>query len=327
MTRLHYLGPEGSFTHAAALENSARFERLMGAGMQPVAQTTARGIFEAVETSDDLGIIAVENNVEGYVVPNLDALIDSPHVVGIDRVGLHVTFDAFVRPGHGQLREVTAHPHGLAQCQAFIDRTGLTPVPATSNAAACKNLTDTQVGLGPTICGELYGLDTLESGVEDYSQARTDFLLIANREVAAAILRRLHTDQQRQYETIVTFIPLQTGPGVLATALDVMRDAGLNMTSFISRPIKGHDGTYSFIATLDAAPWEERFVRAVGELTDNGSWVKTLAVYERPERPSPPVETWMLPVGGVRSVSEPAAAHELFVPVTNTAMREEPHHD
>ena len=64
-----------------------------------------------------------------------------------------------------------------------------------------------------------------------------------------------------EYESVLTLIPLVTGPGVLANLLDVFRDAGLNMTSFISRPIKGRTGTYSFIATLDAAamgatlPW------------------------------------------------------------------------
>ena len=39
-----------------------------------------------------------------------------------------------------------------------------------------------------------------------------------------------------EYESIIAFIPLSTGPGVLANLLDVLRDAGLNMTSFISRP-------------------------------------------------------------------------------------------
>ena len=58
------------------------------------------------------------------------------------------------------------------------------------------------------------------------------------------------------------------------------------MTSFISRPIKGHDGTYSFIATLDAAPWEPRFRTALEEIAGHGDWAKTLAVYPRRERPN-----------------------------------------
>ncbi len=76
-------------------------------------------------------------------------------------------------------------------------------------------------------------------------------------------------------------------PGVLANLLDVLRDAGLNMTSFISRPIKGRDGTYSFIATIDAAPWQEHLRDVLTQVVDHGDWVKTLAVYPRRERPEP----------------------------------------
>jgi chorismate mutase/prephenate dehydratase len=73
------------------------------------------------------------------------------------------------------------------------------------------------------------------------------------------------------------------------------------MTSFISRPIKGNDGTYSFIATIDAAPWQTNFKGALNRLIAAGTWIKTLAVYARRERPNPPVTSWMLPQGGVSS--------------------------
>ena len=113
------------------------------------------------------------------------------------------------------------------------------------------------------------------------------------------------TDPVSEYESIIAFIPLSTGPGVLANLLDVLRDAGLNMTSFISRPIKGRDGTYSFIATIDAAPWQEHLRDVLTQVVDHGDWVKTLAVYPRRERPNPPIYAWSLPNGGVRR--EPAA--------------------
>lgn len=312
MSTLHYLGPEGSFTHAAGLENSERFSHRFGRSFSLASERTAADVFAAVKGSDDFGILAFESNVEGYVVPNLDSLIDADDVIGIDRVGLSVDFDAFVLPHHAELRQVSAHPHGLAQCRGFIEAGGYEQVPASSNAAACKDLTAHQVGLGPRMCGELYGLDTLQQEVQDYKGARTEFLLLCSRASAQKYLDEARNEGGYQFETVFVFIPLSTGPGVLAHALETMRDAGLNMTSFISRPIKGHDGTYSFIATVDAAPWEKRFVEAASTLLDNGDWVRTLAVYERPEHVSAPVETWMLPAGGVRSVDDPAADREVM---------------
>ena len=173
------------------------------------------------------------------------------------------------------------------------------PEPASSNAAACRDLKPGRVALGPSLCGELYDLDTLAEHVQDFDGAHTEFLVIAPRDVVQELNARAHSNDAGDFETIITFIPLVTGPGVLADLLDVLRDAGLNMTSFISRPIKGHDGTYSFIATLDAAPWEPRFRTALEEIAGHGDWAKTLAVYPRRERPNPPVDAWMLPEGGV----------------------------
>jgi chorismate mutase/prephenate dehydratase len=312
MSTLHYLGPEGSFTHAAAVENLERFTQRFGGSFNLVAQRSAEDVFDEVKGGDDFGILAFENNVEGYVVPNLDSLIDAENVVGIDRVGIPVVFDAFVRPDHSVLTQVAAHPHGLAQCRDFVEHGGYEQVPTTSNAAACKNLAKNQIGLGPRICGDLYHLETLEHEVQDYEGARTEFLLLSSRETAQKFLDIERCVDGLQFETVVAFVPLSTGPGVLADALDIMRDAGLNMTSFISRPIKGHDGTYSFIATFDAAPWEKHFAQAVSALLERGAWVRTLAVYERPEHVSPPVETWMLPKGGVRSAEDPQANREVM---------------
>ncbi len=311
MTDIYYLGPEGTFTHQAAI---AAAEGLASHGEHDArlhACADVPQILRHVAAGEGLGVIAWENNVEGYVVPNLDMMIDAIDVAAFMRVGVDVTFDAFVTAAtaqHAQDRDhilascsvVTAHPHGLAQCRAFADCYGLRAVPASSNAAACRDLREGDVGLGPSICGELYGLDRVATHVEDFAGARTEFLVVAPRARVQQLLADARERGVREFESILTFIPLATGPGVLADLLDVVRDAGLNMTSFISRPIKGHDGTYSFIVTLDAAPWEPRFRETLIEIAEHGDWLKTLAVYPRQERPHPPVDEWMLPQGGVR---------------------------
>lgn len=317
--RLYYLGPEGTFTHQAALEAA----RLLGGDVTPEPLADAASIVRAVGEGSGWGVIAWENNVEGYVVPNLDMLIDAADVAGFARVGVDVTFCAFVTQatydeamrsradGESELDAVcrmctsaSAHPHGLAQCRRFTQSHRLREVPAASNAAACRDLIGGRIAFGPEICGRLYGLRRVARHVEDFHGARTEFLVIARRDDARAELDAACARGVAEFESILTFIPLATGPGVLADALDAIRDAGLNMTSFISRPIKGHDGTYSFIATLDAAPWEPRFHALLVEIIEHGDWIKTLAVYPRRERPHPPVDEWMLPQGGVRCTME-----------------------
>lgn len=311
---LYYLGPQGSFTHQAASDSIDLLQSRLGGVVKLRPCDQACKIVAAVEEGLGLGVIAWENNVEGYVVPNLDALIDSEHVAGFCRNSKSIIFDAFVRSDHGVLTTVTAHPHGLAQCQGFIHASGLREEAASSNAAACRDMKPDQVALGPSLCGSLYHLETYQRGVQDYRGARTDFLLLAPRRIAADLARIMAGKPDTpvngsgvvgednpipgEFESIVTFIPLHTGPGVLADLLDRLRDAGLNMTSFMSRPIKGNDGTYSFIATIDAAPWDPALRGVMSELFKRGDWLKTLAVYPRRERPDPPIPEWMLPRGG-----------------------------
>ena len=71
------------------------------------------------------------------------------------------------------------------------------------------------------------------------------------------------------------------------------------MTSFISRPIKGHDGTYSFIATLDAAPLGAEIPHRTGRDRRTRRLGKNPGRLPTPRRPNPPVDAWMLPEGGV----------------------------
>lgn len=336
-TTLAYLGPAGSFTHQAARNAQSLLQSQYGIEItELIAVDNARDVMDCVEQGKSWGIFAWDNNIEGAVVPNWDMLVDAKQAAGVARVGITISFDAFVTPSSLSVPSslfsfsatdseransavlqsfdgatVTAHPHGLAQCRNFIERYRLQPQPAQSNARACRDLREGEIALGPSICGQLYGLTTVATGVQDFDGASTEFLVLAPRSQAQQLyVNHVQRNQQTEYESIICFIPLNTGAGVLASLLDVLRDAGLNMTNFMSRPIKGHSGTYSFIATIDAAPWQTSLKSVLQEVLDHGDWVKTLAVYPRSERPNPPVDTWMLPNAGVRcEFSEDSSAH------------------
>ena len=255
--KLFYLGPEGTFTHQAAMTAADQFATL--GDFDLIALPDVPAIMQAVQSRQGWGVIAWENNVEGYVVPNLDALIDAPNAAGFARISVDVAFNAFTVRGHSIYdctgNPVSAHPHGLAQCTRFIAEHHLQPEPASSNAAACRDLKPGRVALGPSICGELYDLDTLAEHVQDFDGAHTEFLVIAPRDVVQELTARAHSNAAGDFAT--------------------------------------------FIATLDAAPWEPRFRTALEEIAGHGDWAKTLAVYPRRERPNPPVDAWMLPEGGV----------------------------
>lgn len=282
-TRVAYLGPEGTFTHQAALQ-WARGHAPSGTGNDAAVTAepldTVRDVHDAVAAGRaDVGVVAIESSVEGYVVPSLDTLLSSADVVAVDEVALDVSFDAFVRPDHDELTEVSAHPHGLAQCSGFVTGTGLGTAPASSNAAACRDAGPGTIALGPTICGELYGLDTYATAVEDFRGGRTRFLVLTRRSAAAAHLARTRAAGETDWKTMLAITPSVTGPGVLARITAAFGDRGVNMSSLITRPLKAQESKYVFVVTFDEAPWAPGARDVLGDLLAAGDALKTLGLF------------------------------------------------
>lgn len=298
---LAYLGPEGSFSHEAA----AAWAGLHGeASLVPLPVVDAV-VASVAERTHDYGIVAIENTVEGYVVPSLDALIESSDVVAMDEITRDISFDAFVRPNHGVLTEVAAHPHGLAQCRQFVTQAGLRAVAASSNAAACRDLQAHQVALGPSICGPLYGLEPYAKAVEDFRGARTRFLTLMRREAVVA-----QRSVGAAWRTMLAVTPTTTGPGVLARITSAFGECGVNLSSLITRPVKAVEGTYVFVLTVDAAPWDPAMARVLNGLMAAEDTLKTLGAMplrsELDEAVHRDVDASHVPVGSVGAGSDDA---------------------
>lgn len=297
--RLAYLGPEGSFTHQAATGWAARGQTEL------LPLRTVPEVFAAVAAGQvSHGVVAIESSVEGYVVPSLDAIVASAEVVAVDETFVPITFDAFVLPDVDvSPTQATAHPHGLAQCQGFVDAHGLLPVPATSNAAACRDIAPGQVALGPALCGDLYGLTRWATAVEDFSGARTRFLLLARRDEARAPDRATPSTAWR---SMLAITPHVTGPGVLARITEAFGARGVNMSSLITRPVKALEGRYVFILTVDAAPWSTDLRDVLSGLLAAGDSVKTLGVVPARGELDDTVAVDRVPTGSVRAGSTAA---------------------
>lgn len=235
VTSVAYLGPAGTFTHQAVVA--------LRPDAEAVPVSDAAEALGAVETgAAAYAVLPIDNSVNGVVVPTLDGLLARPALSIVDSVVVPVSFEAFTRDPSVTLRVVVSHPHGLAQCRAWIEERGLATREAPSTAAACRDLVPGEIGIGAAICGDLYDLHTVASAVEDNVAAFTQFALVS----ASPLPVEGHGDDG----LLMTLLPDANVPGLLRRLLGVIEDRDINMTNLVTRPVPSTPGLFTFLLFL-----------------------------------------------------------------------------
>ncbi len=254
--RVAYLGPSGTFTHQAVLA--------LRPGVDAVPVANQAEALDAVTSAEvDHAVLPIDNSVNGVVVPTLDALLQRPGLSIVDSAVVPISFDAFVRDRAVAPRVVVSHPHALAQCRGWIEGRGLAMREASSTAAACRDLDPGEIGIGPAICGELYGLHTEAEAVEDNQAAHTQFALVS--------AGRLPVAASGDDGLLVTLLPDHNEPGILRRLLGVLEDRRVNMTNLVTRPVPATPGQFVFVLFLSGAFSVEDFASMREEWTSLGA--------------------------------------------------------
>jgi len=278
MPRLAYLGPEGTFTHRAALDLARPGEELLPLDRaEEVIATLADG-------RADSAVIAFENSLEGPVAANLDLLIatDEAIVITAERV-IEISFTLWRLPGdETPLRGVVSHAVGLAQCTRFIREHDLATRAASSNGVACREVAEAAepgwAALAGSDAGSRFGLVPVEEGLRDDERAATRFLRLGRRSPAPSGRDR----------SAFVLRPDQDRPGSLVACLQEFSARGINLTAIKSRPTKELLGEYVFLVEAQGHLREPLLRDATRALLRASVDVRFLGSYpEDPTRPSP----------------------------------------
>ena len=112
-----YLGPEGTFTQAAAIKH-------FGHAAVCVPHNTIDSVFSQVESGEcNYGVVPLENSTEGMVSHTLDNFIDSPLKIS-GEVEMAISHHLLVSAGTAEadVTRICAHQQALAQCRNWLDR-------------------------------------------------------------------------------------------------------------------------------------------------------------------------------------------------------------
>lgn len=261
-----YLGPQGSFSEQAALEQ-------FGHSIEKMPCPSFDEVFRAVEVGQaDIGMVPVENSTEGAVNRTLDLLLNSPlKVMGERSLRIHHC----IMTQSGSLEGVTrvlAHPQALAQCQGWLSRhyPQLQRDAASSNAEAARIAASdpTVAAIAGAAAADAWSLKVVAAGIQDDPHNRTRFLVVGNDEVAPS---------GNDKTSLVMAVPNRAG--AVFEMLGPLAENGVSMTRLESRPARTGQWEYYFYVDVLGHQTEPVLVKTLAQLKKRSAFFKVLGSY------------------------------------------------
>ena len=266
--QVSYLGPEGTFTQAAALKHFGHSVKTEAAGS--IAQ-----VFRAVEAGDShYGVVPIENSIEGVVNHTLDLLINSSLKI-CGEVELRIHHHLLSKQTHlSDIRRVYAHQQALAQCRSWLDEHLLNAerVDVNSNAIGCQMAAEQEntAAIASEAAAELYALPVHTRNIEDEPDNTTRFLILGKRD----------TPKSGNDKTSILFTA-PNRPGALHDLLACFASNNVSLTRIESRPSRKGMWDYVFFADFEGHTLDNAVSETLKQLEDTASLVKVLGSYPR----------------------------------------------
>ncbi|MFH1402804.1 MAG: prephenate dehydratase [Candidatus Altiarchaeota archaeon] len=256
------LGPKGTFTEQAAskLYPGAGFTYLDDVG----------DVFEYVNSGKGLGVVAIENSLEGSVGKTLACLMEYDlKICGETTLDINLCLIADEGVCVGDVRIVRSHPHALAQCKKYFKEKmpGVKTQTTTSTVTAIKEVKGKKdvAAVGPREAAGEYGLTVIAENIQDLD-SQTRFIAISEEGVWGD-------------KTSVIFA-LKDKPGALYNILKIFAENKINLTKIESRPSRRKLGEYVFFMDFNNNGLDKEGVDGLlDEMRDDTTFLKYLGSY------------------------------------------------
>jgi prephenate dehydratase len=264
-----FQGAEGAYSDKAC--------RVVHPEMTTLPCASFEDTFAAVsEARARFAMVPIENSSAGRVADIHHLLPDS---------GLHIIAEHFQKVDHQLLvpkgatldtiREVHSHVQALSQCRNFIRGAGLKPVVHADTAGAAAEVAargdPSRAAIASELAGQIYGLESLHSDIQDLAHNTTRFLIMSREPV---------DPDPADGPVITTFVfRVRSVPAALYKSLGGFATCGVNITKLESYILDASFAVAQFYADIEGHP-DQRLVRlALEELSFFSREVKILGVY------------------------------------------------
>ncbi len=264
--KIAFLGPDGTFTQAAALKH-------FGHSVQTQPAGSISEVFRDVESGAcHYGVVPVENSTEGVVTHTLDMFLSSPLQI-CGEVSLRINHHLLsAADAITEIETVYAHQQSLAQCRGWLDRNlpHAQRIGVGSNAEAAKRVVaDPQsAAIASEAAAEIYGLKMLSQSIEDEPGNTTRFLVIGKQEVPPC-----------GEDKTSLLLATRNVAGSLHRLLGPLAEHGVSMTRIESRPSGRGKWEYVFFVDIDGHKDDDNVAQVLESLKAEAQICKILGSY------------------------------------------------
>lgn len=250
--------------------------------METIAKPSFYAAMHAVENGEaEKCMIPIENSQAGRVAELHNLL---------PKTNLFITGEYFQRIEHflvapkgsklEDIKTVYSHPQALMQCSKFLNKIGAKCESHSNTAVAAKDVASWNDKSKAAICSklatEIYGLEIIESNIEDSSNNTTIFISMEQEP----------SDPEVDEENVVTSLIFEARniPASLYKALGGFATNNVNMIKIESYIPGGISKNAQFFITFEGHPQHKNVQMGIEELGFFCKRVKVLGVYQASKR-------------------------------------------
>lgn len=231
-------------------------------------------LFDALQSGRaQYGVLPVENSVAGSVAGAYELLLEYDFRIQADII-LHIHHQLLGIPGTrlSDVQFVRSHPQALAQCERYLKRHNIKPIPwydtAGSAADLARECPPHTAAIASRLAAELYHLDILEADIEDMPFNFTRFFVLGHEDPVKGTYNK----------TSIVFAT-RNRPAALYECIGEFSTRGLNITKLESRPRRNRPWEPVFYLDFEGYWQDEVCQEALLKLLQRASFVKILGSY------------------------------------------------
>ena len=277
-----YLGPPGTFSEQAISNYCSSY------GGQLQAFDSIRDIVEAVAVDKvDLGLLPLENSLEGSVNLSLDLLYQHPELKLYREIVLPISHYLLAQKGvvKGDIKEIYSHPQAIAQSGNYLaeEFENAKIVYTDSTAAAAKKAMEAKnrAAVGSIRLADIYELEILAENLQGDLPNSTRFVLAAKRDKDLGSNNHLGEAAASDFKTSIICAPEVNEAGVLYKILGKFAEENIDLTRIESRPSRQRLGEYIFYIDLKGSSSDQHLSSALESVKKISSYFRLLGSYPK----------------------------------------------